>query len=240
MKGKILDNNIISGEDGNRYSFSPNDIVNLEGKSTNNLTNCEVDFMIDENTAKSIYIINQSLNMSLFGSYDDINSIKIKAYVYLACSLLGTIPTIGTLFSIVGIIFLILAVRGITKISNIPLLKNLVLYWVLNFIGLIMISISLVGAFLGSINNNSFLAGIGITGLIGFALIIAGAIFSYFYYKNLYIATNEKFFIYAFITRTIASLTYITLFLFIIFLVISIILEAIAWFKFKEIKQQNN
>ena len=44
MKGKIIYSDIISTSDGNRYSFSLNDIVNLEGKDSNNLINCEVDF----------------------------------------------------------------------------------------------------------------------------------------------------------------------------------------------------
>lgn len=194
--------------------------------------------MIDEDNkqAKSIYITNQSFSMSLLGNYDDINSIKIKAYIYLGCSLLSSIPTIGMLFSGIGFIFLILAVRGITKISNMPLVKNLLIYWVLNFIGAIMVSISVIGAFFGS---GSILTNMRITGFIGFAFIIASAIFAYFYYKNLSIATNEKFFMYAFIARVIASLTSLTIVFFILFLILATILEAIAWFKFKEIKNIN-
>lgn len=44
MKGKILSVGLISGEDGNRYTFKANDVSNLEGRSMENLTGCEVDF----------------------------------------------------------------------------------------------------------------------------------------------------------------------------------------------------
>lgn len=44
MKGKILAVSLISGEDGNRYTFKASDVSNLEGRSMENLTGCEVDF----------------------------------------------------------------------------------------------------------------------------------------------------------------------------------------------------
>ncbi|EAL53006.1 hypothetical protein [Campylobacter upsaliensis] len=44
MKGEILAVGLISGEDGNRYTFKANDVSNLEGRSMGNLMGCEVDF----------------------------------------------------------------------------------------------------------------------------------------------------------------------------------------------------
>lgn len=44
MKGEILAVSLISGEDGNRYTFKANDVSNLEGRSMENLTGCKVDF----------------------------------------------------------------------------------------------------------------------------------------------------------------------------------------------------
>ena len=51
----------IRGDDGNRYSFSLDDVVNLSGYNSRNLAGYQVDFEIDEgNKAKDIFILNKA------------------------------------------------------------------------------------------------------------------------------------------------------------------------------------
>lgn len=51
----------IRGDDGNRYSFSLDDIVNLSGYNSYNLAGYQVDFEIDEgNKVKDIFILNKA------------------------------------------------------------------------------------------------------------------------------------------------------------------------------------
>ena len=73
MKGKILDysiqnsSGIISGDDGNRYEF-----LNVEWKSDKlPKINQKVDFIIDGNNAKGIYLENSSIQL-------DTNELKSK------------------------------------------------------------------------------------------------------------------------------------------------------------------
>ncbi|EMZ38562.1 hypothetical protein [Helicobacter bilis] len=61
MQGKILGLGVIRGDDGNRYSFSLDDIANLSGYNSRNLAGYQVDFEIDEeNKAKDIFILNKA------------------------------------------------------------------------------------------------------------------------------------------------------------------------------------
>ena len=81
MKGKILAVGLISGEDGNRYTFEASDVSNLEGRSMENLTGCEVDFEVSENMAKNIFITGGSINMANIQGQlmaNDTQSIRFK------------------------------------------------------------------------------------------------------------------------------------------------------------------
>ena len=81
MKGKVLAPSLISGEDGNRYTFEISDVSNLEGRSMESLTGCEVDFEVSEKVAKNIFITGGSINMAnLQGQLmaNDTQSIRFK------------------------------------------------------------------------------------------------------------------------------------------------------------------
>ena len=80
MQGKILSPQLISGDDGKRYEYDKNDVVNLGDKDLAMLTGSQVDFVsFDERVAKSIYIIAENLNVSSILSADSISSARAKA-----------------------------------------------------------------------------------------------------------------------------------------------------------------
>ena len=60
MQGKILADGLISGNDGKRYTFTPSDLKNAEGKGSNSLIGCEVDFEGKGGKASEIYITAQA------------------------------------------------------------------------------------------------------------------------------------------------------------------------------------
>lgn len=238
MKGKILGLGIISGEDGNRYSFSLEDIQNLGSKDENALVNCEVDFEVENSNAKAIFITKSSFTANSVNSVirnfgkEDISSIKIKTYLYVAGSLLGFIPILGQILFLVGIVCLYWAIISISRISGIPLVKNFILTFVCFLIGGVIIASSFFIS--GLIHNGS--VGVVILG-IGIVICVLGFVFNYLYYKGLSRATNEKFFFYAFIFRIIGVFTIWTIYVGLILLFIGQIFELIAWVKFKEIKK---
>ncbi|MDY4802628.1 MAG: 2-amino-4-hydroxy-6-hydroxymethyldihydropteridine pyrophosphokinase, partial [Campylobacter sp.] len=80
MQGKILSPQLIISDDGKRYEYDKNDVVNLGNKDLALLTGSQVDFVIfDEKVAKSIYIINENVNVSSILSADSISSARTKA-----------------------------------------------------------------------------------------------------------------------------------------------------------------
>ena len=80
MQGKILSPQLISGDDGKRYEYDKNDVVNLGDKDLALLTGSQVDFVsFDERVAKSIYIIAENVNVSSILSADSISSARAKA-----------------------------------------------------------------------------------------------------------------------------------------------------------------
>lgn len=192
MKGKILGSGLISGEDGNRYSFSLEDIQNLGSKDENALVNCEVDFEVQESNAKSIFITKSSFNANSVNSVirnfgkEDISSIKIKTYLYVAGSLLGFIPILGQILFLVGIVCLYWAIISISRISGIPLVKNFILTFVCYVIGGAIIGFGILAG--ASVNDGS--VGIAVSA-IGFIFCAVGLVFNYLYYKGLSQATND-------------------------------------------------
>ena len=94
MTGKILGNGFISGSDGNRYHFTSNEIVNLEGRDIDKLSGAEVDFIVKDGNASEIFITkgaglnidtqNIQQNLSAIGSKlasSDLMGVKIKVFI---------------------------------------------------------------------------------------------------------------------------------------------------------------
>ncbi|WP_270983367.1 hypothetical protein [Campylobacter helveticus] len=195
MQGKILADNLIGGNDGNRYSFSLENVRNLNNKTINDIINAEVDFEVDGTEAKSIFITKNSINIGNIMQGDSINSIKTKAYIYVAGVILGVIPFLGWALSLVGFVFMILAILTIGKISGAPLIRNFLLSWILVFVGGIVMSFSVAGSFIGGLSGSSgFTTGMIALIVVGVLICIGGLVFSYFYYRDLAEVTNENSF----------------------------------------------
>ena len=57
VKGKILEYGVILGDDGRKYSFSYDDIMNLSQKGRQKLENLGVDFIPNDESATEIYLL---------------------------------------------------------------------------------------------------------------------------------------------------------------------------------------
>ncbi len=245
MRGVILGSGVISGEDGKRYSYELKDIQNLNGKTEASLERCEVDFEVDDSkkslSAKAIFITKSpSSNFGNIFQDSSIPSIKMKAYIALGCGLFSPIPIIGWLFGIVSIVFLILTILNISKISGSKeLLKNYILYAVIATIGTVVIAISAGSAMiLGSMSSSSGMVGGAIVFMvIGLLVIALGLFFAYKYYRELADLTQEEFFFYAFIIKVVASITIPILVVSVIVSIAATVVEIIAWVRFKDIKK---
>ena len=113
MQGKILSTQLISGNDGKRYEYDKNDVINLDGKDLAVLTGSQVEFLsFDKRVAKSIYIINENLNVSSILSADSISSARAKALWGL-----------GLLFFIS---FILLSCIGLLFFSFIPNIRKII------------------------------------------------------------------------------------------------------------------
>ncbi|MCR2066949.1 hypothetical protein [Campylobacter helveticus] len=239
MQGKILADNLIGGNDGNRYSFSLENVRNLNNKTINDIINAEVDFEVDGTEVKSIFITKNSINIGNIMQGDSINSIKTKAYIYVAGVILGVIPFLGWALSLVGFVFMILAILTIGKISGAPLIRNFLLSWILVFVGGIVMSFSVAGSFIGGLSGSSgFTTGMIALIVVGVLICIGGLVFSYFYYRDLAEVTNEKFFLYAFICRAVAALAILVPILGIVLMIAAAVIELIAWIRFKEVRKK--
>ncbi|MCI6579376.1 MAG: hypothetical protein MSC50_03775 [Campylobacter sp.] len=84
MQGKILSPQLISGDDGKRYEYDKNDVINLDGKDLAMLTGSQVEFLsFDKRVAKSIYIIAENVNVSSILSADSISFARLSALLGL-------------------------------------------------------------------------------------------------------------------------------------------------------------
>ena len=157
MKGKILDYNIqestgiISSDDGRRYSFS-----NSEWKASESpKVNQTVDFEIDGQSAKAIYLVKSQVS-------DFANSLNIdgrearKGAVFAAIgsglTFLSIIPFLGILFLIVGIV---LEFIGIKKLSdNAPKQRDIFINFIWGYgaiiVGTVIMTMILGASMLGS------------------------------------------------------------------------------------------
>ncbi|HEC1563718.1 TPA: hypothetical protein R1X56_001523 [Campylobacter upsaliensis] len=240
MQGKILADGLIGANDGNRYSFSVQDVRNLGSKTMSDVVNAEVDFEIDGTNAKSIFITKNSISIgNIVQGGDSISSIKTKAYIYVAGIFLGVIPVVGWIFGIVGSVFMILALLSLGRMSGAPLLRNFWISWGLVLLGGMIVGFSVAGGFIMGLDSRSgFSFGMVAFIVLGALICLGGLVFSYFYYRDLAEVTNEKFFLYAFICRAVAIFTLFIPILGIIFIIVANIVELIAWIKFKEIKKK--
>ena len=202
--------------------------------------------------ARDIYITKQAFDIQHKLFDGDLQSVKFKVYAAAGLCVLGLIPIVGWFFLLLAVILLVLVVISVNKGSqSTTLLKNFIMSLIIPFVGGIIIavvgSISLFGnvfstASSGSIGvANLIFGGIGILGVIvGVIVALICWVFMYRYYKELSYITNDKLFFYAFVCRFIGCfLSFIPLIGVVgkLFFLADLILEAIAWFRVKEIRK---
>ncbi len=235
MKGKILDTGIIAGNDNNRYSFTKEDIKNLDTSNLENLIDLEVDFIIKEDKAIEIYIENSISNPFKIISSDNIKSIRMKYFIGMGANMLTPIPFIGWILALIGTVLKLLAIISLQKISNSKnLLKNFIIASTISLISSIVMIISGISGLM----SNQGTSDLSYIIVIGVILNITAIIFWYKYYTELKSITGENLFKIAFYFYAIGFLTLIFGLGF-IFLIIANILEFMAWYRIKDIKKVN-
>ena len=137
MQGKILSPQLISGDDGKRYEYDKNDVINLDGKDLAMLTGSQVEFVsFDERVAKSIYITNENVNVSSILSADSISLARLSALwgigllffnfiLDIGLLFFNFIPDIGHIGLIIAIVGLVLYSMAIYSVSKAAASKNL-------------------------------------------------------------------------------------------------------------------
>nr|WP_321319312.1 hypothetical protein [uncultured Campylobacter sp.] len=150
MQGKILSPQLISGDDGKRYEYDKNDVINLDGKDLAVLTGSQVEFLsFDKRMAKSIYIIAENLNVSSILSADSISPARTKALwgigliffsflldIELLFYINFTIPYIWEIIAIVGFVLYSMAIYSVSKAAaNKSLFINYIIAAIISFLG---------------------------------------------------------------------------------------------------------
>lgn len=245
MQGKILAENLISGNDGNRYKFDISDVENLKGESMQNIVGREVDFQIQENMAKSIFLAQKTSvgNVGELIGDNSVQGIQIKGY----CSLmiyLWEIPFLGQILFILGVLASILVVVSIQKVSgSTTLLRNyiipLLLYVIAGTIMVFSVGFGALGMAVGSSGAPNFemlLSSFGIGTIVSIVMFMVAIYFKYQYAKELATITNQPYFLYAFFASIIGAVTTTILIGFLFFLA-ALILEIMAWNRLSEIRK---
>lgn len=246
MQGKILAENLISGNDGNRYKFDISDVENLKGESMQNIVGREVDFQIQENMAKSIFL-EQKTGVGNVGELigdNSVQGIRIKGYCSLAFYFWG-IPVLGWLLAILGIIANVLVVIVLRKMSgSTTLFRNYIIPLLLYVIaGTIMVFSVGFGAFAsmavgssGAPNFEMLLSSFGIGTIVSIIMFMVAIYFKYQYAKELATITNQPYFLYAFFASIIGTVT-TTILIGVLFFIAALILEIMAWNRLSEIRR---
>ena len=150
MQGKILSPQLISGDDGKRYEYDKNDVVNLGNKDLAVLTGSVVDFVsFDERVAKSIYIINENVNVSGILSADRISFARLSALWGIGLEFFSCIPYIGeNIKLIIGIASFVLYSMAIYSVSKAAasksLFKNYIITAIIGFLGAFFFMLSIM------------------------------------------------------------------------------------------------
>ena len=265
MQGKILSPQLISGDDGKRYEYDKNDVINLDGKDLAVLTGSQVEFLsFDKRVAKSIYIINENLNVSSMLSADSISSARAKALWGLGLQIFNFIPYIGQIIAIVGFVLYSMAIYSVSKATaSKSLFKNYIIALIISFFGFFLVFILAIifGMSMGMLANHlGVLIGASMMAvlLLGAMLALIVSIYGYKINAELARLSGSSLFLWSFWINVVSVLLY---FVFIIFVgfpsfvilvgfaniikfvafavsIIYLVLHFIAWWRFKKLEKR--
>jgi len=225
MKGIVLAHEVISAQDGHRYSFTQEDVKSQDKIQIGD----EVDFVANNLKANEIYVISKILN----------TRDKQHKNTSTCRSVLIYFGFIGGVLYIPGFICLLIAILKLANLVNSPTLKrNYILSAICGVIGVVLI---LISAFLGmssSIGATNSNGGFTFSPIV-IILLVLGVIISiyslykiFLTYKELSQISGDKFFLYYAIFFIIGIATMMVLVGYIL-LIVATILHIIAWYRFK-------
>ncbi|MDY4446548.1 hypothetical protein [Campylobacter sp.] len=206
MQGKILSTQLIIGDDGKLYEYDKNDVVNLDGKDLAVLTDSQVDFVsFDDRVAKSIYIINENVNVSGILSADRISFARLSALWGLGLEFFSCIPDIGHIGLIIGIVGFVLYSMAIYSVSKAAasksLFKNYIKAVIIGFLGVFFFVLA---------NSEHVSIGTSVIAVLLLCAIIALIVVIYFYKIHAELArlSGSSLFLWAFWIYTVSVLLY--------------------------------
>ena len=252
MQGKILSPQLIIGDDGKRYEYDKNDVVNLGNKDLAVLTGSQVDFVsFDERVAKSIYIISENVNVSGILSADRIRPARTMALWGIGLEFFSCIPYIGeNIKLIIGIASFVLYSMAIYSVSKAAasksLFKNYIKLIISGFLGafFFMLSIRLL--------DNSEYVSIGTKViavlLLGGIIALIVAIYFYKIHAELARLSGSSLFLWSFwifvVSVPFCFLLIMSLGFFVFFLpgfvglIIAWMLLFVAWWRFGKVEKR--
>ena len=253
MQGKILSPQLISGDDGKRYEYDKNDVINLDGKDLAVLTGSQVEFLsFDKRVAKSIYIIAENLNVSSILSADSISSARAKALWGLGLLFFNFILDIGLLFFnfipdivliivIVGFVLYSMAIYSVRKAAaSKSLFKNYIIAVIINFLGLF--SAYKLAPILGTILLMlAYMSGVSAMLLPGTIIALIAAIYLYKIHDELARLSGSSLFLWAFWIYVVSVLLCFSAFGIFVgfagFLIVWVLLF-VAWWRFGKVEKK--
>ena len=247
MQGKILSPQLISGDDGKRYEYDKNDVVNLDGKDLAMLTGSQVDFVsFDERVAKSIYIINENVNVSGILSADSISSARLKALWGLGLQFFNFITYIGQIIAIVGFVLYSMAIYSVSKAAvSKSLFKNYIIAVIISFLGVFLVfMLALIFGVSMGVLANSEDVGVGASMiavlLLGGIIALIVAIYGYKIHAELARLSGSSLFLWAFWINVVSVILCLSVFgIFVGFagFIIAWVLLFVAWWGFKKLEK---
>ena len=248
MQGKILSPQLISGDDGKRYEYDKNDVVNLGDKDLAVLTGSQVEFVsFDERVAKSIYIINENVNVSGILSADRISSARTKALWGIGLLFFNFIPYIGQIIAIVGFVLYSMAIYSVSKaVASKSLFKNYIIAVIISFLGVFLVfMLALIFGVSMGVLANSEDVGIGASMiavlLLGGIIALIVAIYGYKIHAELAGLSGSSLFLWAFWINVVSVILCLSVFgIFVGFagFIIAWVLLFVAWWGFKKLEKR--
>ena len=251
MQGKILSTQLIIGDDGKRYEYDKNDVVNLGNKDLALLTGSQVEFLsFDKRVAKSIYIIAENLNVSSILSADSISSARTKALWGIGLLIFSFIPDIGLQFfnfipyighigkiiAIVSFVLYSMAIYSVSKAAaSKSLFKNYIIAVIISFLGFFLLIPAIMSRLLPVI-------------LVGTLIALIAAIYLYKIHDELARLSGSSLFLWSFwrfvVSVPFCFLLIMSLGFFVFFLpgfvglIIAWMLLFVAWWRFGKVEKR--
>ena len=252
MQGKILSPQLISGDDGKRYEYDKNDVVNLGDKDLAVLTGSVVDFVsFDERVAKSIYIISENVNVSGILSADRIRPARTMALWGIGLEFFSCIPYIGeNIKLIIGIASFVLYSMAIYSVSKAAasksLFKNYIIAVIISFLGVFLVfMLALIFGVSMGVLANSEDVGVGASMiavlLLGGVIALIVAIYGYKIHAELAGLSGSSLFLWAFWINVVSVILCLSVFgIFVGFagFIIAWVLLFVAWWGFKKLEKR--